>query len=621
MSKASKGLKKFEMSTTPGILPRLLIVLGMVAAVVTILYFTPMPDHTFKSCERPCHALDWPMICRIQLTIEMYQTMSGVCKDCPNNSSDCNHQFCASADGQTRGIITANRQVPGPSIQVCHNDIMVIDVINKIPGYNLAVHWRGQSQNEAPFMDGVPMITQCPILSYTNFQYKFRASSPGTHFYHAFADSDRADGFFGAFVVRQPDKLDPHKKLYDEDLKEHIILLSEWTGDLVSDFSEDDFPKAILINGKAPSEAMSSMSIFNVKKGKRYRFRVAYTSGNFGCPVTLAIDKHFLRIIALDGKSIKPYEVSSITLNKGERIDFVLKTEQDIRGYDMKVTSDCQGHKIKGSALINYEGSLQIKQTKDIIKNVKSSPRNFNTATCLREIGKVCVSDVMALEKLPEELQQVNRKIYLNYDYVRADDKDDNYLEWKDKKYRLNNITFTFPSSPILTQPEDVSISSICNELKIPKNCLDSDTCECVHIEHIPLGAKVELILLNSVGDDRELILHLHSFPFYVVGSRHFQYPVAMHEIKKMDLENDLFRRNLNAPVMKDTIRIQRNNVVAVRFLADNPGFWLLRDEQSRGYTRGMDIVFQVGSHKNVVSTPSGFPSCGSFVGPDFFLI
>jgi hypothetical protein len=34
-------------------------------------------------------------------------------------------------------------------------------------------------------MDGVPMVTQCPIPSSTTFQYKFRASRAGTHMWHA----------------------------------------------------------------------------------------------------------------------------------------------------------------------------------------------------------------------------------------------------------------------------------------------------------------------------------------------------------------------------------------------------------------------------------------------------
>lgn len=57
--------------------------------------------------------------------------------------------------------------------------------MNRVPGHGLALHWRGLLQKETPFMDGVPMLTQCPIPSYTTFQYKFRATRPGTHLWHA----------------------------------------------------------------------------------------------------------------------------------------------------------------------------------------------------------------------------------------------------------------------------------------------------------------------------------------------------------------------------------------------------------------------------------------------------
>jgi hypothetical protein len=33
-------------------------------------------DADIVSCERPCKELDWPMICRIKLTLEVYQTLS-----------------------------------------------------------------------------------------------------------------------------------------------------------------------------------------------------------------------------------------------------------------------------------------------------------------------------------------------------------------------------------------------------------------------------------------------------------------------------------------------------------------------------------------------------------------
>lgn len=57
--------------------------------------------------------------------------------------------------------------------------------MNRVPGQGFGIHWRGQPQKETPVMDGVPMVTQCPIASSTVFQYKFRASRPGTHMWHA----------------------------------------------------------------------------------------------------------------------------------------------------------------------------------------------------------------------------------------------------------------------------------------------------------------------------------------------------------------------------------------------------------------------------------------------------
>lgn len=60
---------------------------------------------------------------------------------------------------------------------------MVIDIVNRIPGNSVSVHWRGQWQKETPVMDGAPMVTQCPILPHTTFQYKFRAAQAGTHWW------------------------------------------------------------------------------------------------------------------------------------------------------------------------------------------------------------------------------------------------------------------------------------------------------------------------------------------------------------------------------------------------------------------------------------------------------
>lgn len=59
---------------------------------------------------------------------------------------------------------------------------------------------------------------------------------------------------FGALIVRAPDDTNPNKYLYDHDLREHTIILSDWMHHL----AEEDFPgmisrsllsQSLLING------------------------------------------------------------------------------------------------------------------------------------------------------------------------------------------------------------------------------------------------------------------------------------------------------------------------------------------------------------------------------------
>ncbi|XP_066261063.1 uncharacterized protein [Euwallacea similis] len=635
-SNNNNSIKMSVTSTSQNVLIRLSIVLGMAAAVLTVIYLTPMPDQYFKSCDRPCHELDWPMICRIKLNIEMYHTDNHICQGCRKNSthplSSCNNIFCQmTEDSNSRTIVTANRQIPGPPIQVCQNDILIVDVINRIPGKSVTLHWRGQPNHEAPFMDGVPMVTQCPILSHTTFQYKFRASQAGTHFYHAYMDADRSNGLFGALIVRKSDRTDPNRKLYDIDSKEHVILISEWSGDFNHPSPRDkDLSKALLVNGKAPSEKGSSLTMFNVQPGKRHRFRAAYTSGLSGCPVDLMVDNHLLKVIELDGSPTKPHEVSSIRLSKGERVDFVLKANREKKAYYLSVKSSCEDRDLHGLAVINYEGlpkdteRKERKMANDQDKKDNRLKRHFDTSLCRPESDKVCLADVKSLSKMPGELRKehVDRKIVLEIDYKYGEKETDygELLDLRRKIYRINNMTFNYPSSPLLTQPMDVSSSSICNEQSVPEKCVNKNICECIHLEAIALGQSVEIVLLEKAGDV-EHIFHFHGNYFYVVGSRQFDRSMTKKEVLELDAKGELVKRNLRNPVLKDTIRVPKYGVVVLRFLADNPGIWMLRDENSNGWSRGLDMVLEVGERHEMVAVPSNFPTCGNFIGPDFFLL
>lgn len=82
-------------------------------------------------------------------------------------------------------VLVINRMFMGPAIQVCYNDMVIIDVHNQMPAREIAMHWHGILQQETPYMDGVPYITQCPISEGQRFRYNFTVHTAGTHFYHS----------------------------------------------------------------------------------------------------------------------------------------------------------------------------------------------------------------------------------------------------------------------------------------------------------------------------------------------------------------------------------------------------------------------------------------------------
>ena len=58
------------------------------------------------------------MSCEYNFTVEWYLTLSKACWNCPFNLTDCFRPQCVSGDGHRRPVITVNRQIPGPAIEV-----------------------------------------------------------------------------------------------------------------------------------------------------------------------------------------------------------------------------------------------------------------------------------------------------------------------------------------------------------------------------------------------------------------------------------------------------------------------------------------------------------------------
>lgn len=599
-------------------LQRILVLFVIMASVIVVVYYTPMPEEYFENCDRQCHELDWPMICRVKLVIEVYKTYSKSCNNCAEDGSDC-PPMCITADGRERGVLSANRQLPAPAFHVCQNDILVVDVVHRAPAHALSIHWRGQPQRETPFMDGAPMLTQCPQPAYTTFQYKFRASAVGTHMYHAHSAADAADGLAGAFIVRQSPRLDPLRSLYDVDDTEHTIFIAEWghsMGPLAGVTSKIPNAESLLINGKGNTQESldTPLSKFFVEYGKRYRFRLAYGGGFKSCAVNFFVDQHPLILVALDGHRIQTETISSITLGRGERADFILDARRTVGVYKIKVIADknCQEN-LEGEAELIYKSQEQ----KVLVKNEHSDAdvvsRDFTTVIsdeCVSD-GVLCLNQVRSADKLPAELvATIDETIYVPFNYSTRRISVKRLESWG----QTDGHRFTYPASPLLTQTADVAPEAIC-----PDGAGDGE--ECVHVKHVPLHSTVELIMFDQ-GGESDHIFHLHGYSFYVTGVRHFNTSFDKEVIKQMNNDGTLFpNKNIIDPIEKDTIVIPKFGVASLRFKADNPGFWMMRDEKSAHWTRGLDFVLKVGDQRSFVQAPSDFPKCGSYVGPEYFLI
>lgn len=101
-----------------------------------------------------------------------FDWLNRACQVCTPNATNTvwSHCQCVLADGVERGILTANRMIPGPSIQVCEGDKVVVDVENHMQGMEATLHWHGIWQKGSQHYDGVPYVTQCPIQEGNTFR-------------------------------------------------------------------------------------------------------------------------------------------------------------------------------------------------------------------------------------------------------------------------------------------------------------------------------------------------------------------------------------------------------------------------------------------------------------------
>ena len=283
-------------------------------------------------------------------------------------------------DGKTfREAIGVNGQIPGPTIIVHDQQMVVIHVRNNLTLEGVSIHWHGMHQRGTPWMDGVGQVSHCQIGPASTFSYVYKASPSGTFWYHSHSGAQRTDGFYGALIVKEKQSHLKHvmTKLnlgwFEDKPGEHSISLLDWEDEpgygrliaglgyyektlsgQVPDDSHERYESTRsfergevgpvpfysgLINGKGRHTRVpytkTRLSVFTVEKGKKYRFRLIGAQGLYA--YKFSIDGHKLTVVATDGYWTRPEtEVDYIIIHTGERFDFILDANQRVKEYWMR---------------------------------------------------------------------------------------------------------------------------------------------------------------------------------------------------------------------------------------------------------------------------------------------
>ncbi|XP_050344676.1 uncharacterized protein LOC126769838 [Nymphalis io] len=561
------------------------------------IFLTDTTKSSDKSCNRPCKFNVKPRRCHYDFEIR------------PAFGED------------EKPALTINGQTPGPSIHVCLHDIIVVKVTNKIPSQDITMHWHGIQQRGTPYMDGVPMITQCPISYGSVYEYAFAASSPGTFFYHSDSVLHQSDGVYGALIVDQPQPLEPHAGLYDYDRSdEHTLIIGARFPELLTARLEDANqirPDSILVNGDEVST-----KIF-VIPGYGYRLRLINAIA-LECPLVIHVSRHVMTVIETDGKSVQPAMTTAVKLYPGERMDVVVKADQQSGGYWIGVTGEgyCEG--LKAHAMLLYSGFNYT--------SMLTQEPNMDSDSELETRETISSQQLQSYRDVPS----VNsvKSIYLGIDKTHPKFKDNDIdfryisdavpkkpfipavLSSQDNVIQINGKNFLYPNAPYLLKPRDVRPETVC----LVGEEANNKQPQCVLVLNAKLNEVVELVLANEgLRTNDSYTFHMHGYGMQVVTTWKSpdNKPITKEGVQRLERDG-LITRNLKNPPMKDTVMVPNKGFTIVRFTPTVGGSWLL-ECRSCSFSLPVAIIISV-----PLSIPKlvldSLPSCGNYRPADVLL-
>ncbi|OCL10556.1 multicopper oxidase [Glonium stellatum] len=501
-------------------------------------------------------------------------------------------------DGVTKRVYLINDQFPGPTLEARSGDTLIIRVENALEDEGLSIHWHGlhmRGQNE---FDGADGLTQCPVAPGASFTYQIAVSNEqhGTFWYHAHQQVQRADGLYGGLIVHKPvpqDAPDSYRIRYDE---ERLLLIGDWYHRPADDvlkwymragsFGMEPVPDSMLINGlgsyncslAVPARPVDCLQLDEeqtpgilIDPTKRYRYRIINTGSLSG--ITVRIEEAAQTAIEVDGghpvKANPAYAIG--VLHPGERVDTVVTWPHSQNQLAMlQVVLDDESFRYPNSALRRTQAfPITLTPTSSSSsKSVEPAPPDIQASIDIQQ----------ALPEVSPEHQpfpqNANQTLVIYTTTL--------------KLARLSNVPHGFMNhtsyKPQSNPPQPV--------ISLPREAWDKNQ----FIPYISTPTEpiwVDIVINNL--DDGGHPFHLHGHDFYILATHAADHGWGSYNpFSPAPPPGGAF--NLVNPAKKDTVFIPRHGYAVLRFLADNPGIWMLHCHLLWHQASGMAMGLHVGS-------------------------
>ncbi|XP_028788649.1 laccase-2 [Neltuma alba] len=491
----------------------------------------------------------------------------------------------------TKSMVTVNGKFPGPRVVAREGDRLLVKVVNHVAN-NITIHWHGVRQVRSGWSDGPSYITQCPIQTGGSYVYNFTiVGQRGTLFWHAHISWLRASVYGPLIILPRRNQSYPFPKPY----KEHTILLGEW-------WNED--PEAVisqaLRTGAGPN--VSDAYTFNglpgplyncsahdtlrikVRAGKTYLLRLINAALND--ELFFRIANHSLTVVEADASYVKPFTSDTILVTPGQTTNVLLRTKPfypnatffilarpyftGMGTFDNSTVAGILQYQAPSNT--NHVGLNSLRLSKPALPAINDTSSVANFSSKFRSLNS---------PEYPANVPRiVDRHFFFTVGLGSSPCPKNQTCQGptNTSKFQasMNNISSALPSVAILQQhffglaenytPDFPAFPlTPFNYTGTPPN--NTGVSNGTKVLVIPFNTSVEVVLQGtSILGAESHPLHLHGYNFYVVGQ-------GFGNFNPM---TDPQKFNLLDPVERNTVGVPSGGWAAIRFLADNPGVWLM---------------------------------------------